>query len=225
MNTPTLSVVIPAYNEEKDIRSAILDVVRVYPQAEIIVIDDASTDRTPKILLDIKRTVPALTILTNTTNKGHGYSVVLGLRAARNEYILYIDADRQMQFDGLYPDGTIDFISGYRMKRQDKLFRKVISFCLKTTNLLYHRMYIKDANCPLKFYRRTALLPLLNRLPTTYIVPIACLEVLARKYDFTTSEIGVTHKPYDGVRKGFLQILNKSAMHFFYSAFLEVTSL
>jgi len=222
-----LSVVIPAYNEEKDIKRAILDVVKHFPDAEVIVVNDASTDNTIHILMNLAVELKNLKVLTNDKNRGHGYSVVRGLKATTGDYILYIDADRQIDLGNLaqLEGEKYDFVSGWRTGRQDKLFRKFISFCLKMTNLIFHRMYIKDANCPFKLYRRAALFSILDELPTTYIVPIACLEVLARQYGLSTHTIPTPHKPYEGVREGFLQVPNLKAWKFFASAFFEVVSL
>lgn len=221
-----LSVVIPAYNEEKDIKEAITDVMKEFPKAEIIVVNDASTDKTLSILESLQ--TEYLRILTNDKNRGHGYSVVRGLKAASGDFILYIDADRQISLKtyGLYKYlSHYDFVSGWRVHRSDKLFRKVISFCLKLTNVMFHRYYIRDANCPFKIYRNKSLQPLLDMLPKTYIVPIACLEVLARKHGFEPYTIMTPHHPYNGKRKGFLQTIDRKTIKFFSSAFFEVISL
>ncbi len=224
-----LSVVMPAYNEEKDIKEAVLDIMKNLPDAEIIVVNDASKDSTLSILKSIMRT--NMTIITNEVNRGHGYSVITGLKHAKGDYILYIDADRQIKLEEylFYEDlGYMrinDFVSGWRIGRQDKIFRKINSFLLKMIILFRHGYYIKDANCPFKVYRRDKLLPLLELLPKTYIIPIACLEVLARKKGLKTFTIMTPHMPYEGERKGFLQILNISTLKFFGKAFLEIIRL
>jgi glycosyltransferase involved in cell wall biosynthesis len=217
-----LSVVIPAYNEEDNIQRAIFDVLEKWADAEVIVVNDASTDLTLELLQQMDHVI----VLNNERNMGHGYSVVRGLRAATGDRILYIDADRQIDLRNINTfDLGVDFISGWRVGRHDKLFRKIVSFCLKITNLLWHGMYIRDANCPYKIYRRDSLLPLLDELPKTYVIPIACLEVIARKNGYACATIRTPHKAYDGVRKGFLQLPNKAFFQFCYRAFKETTSL
>lgn len=219
-----LSVVIPAYNEERDIEVAIWDVVEHFPDAEIIVVNDASTDKTLTILTFLQKSIPNLIVLTNIENRGHGYSVVKGLKEATGDYILYIDADRQISLDNFIEFGA-DIVSGRRINRQDKLFRKIISFGLKTTILFRHQMYFKDANCPFKIYKRETIQPLLYNLPKTYIVPIACLQVLAKRKGLGIITVMTPHLPYKGTRKGFLQILDLSVVRFFTKAFLEVVKL
>lgn len=217
------SVVIPAYNEEENIFAVVSEVFAYFKDPEIIVVNDASTDKT---LFELSKFTPLvnLKILTNEVNRGHGYSVIRGLREATGDYILYIDADRQIDLENIkqFYKSDLDFGSGYRVDRHDKPFRKVISFCLKMTNLIFHRIYIKDANCPFKLYRREALRPLLSEIPETYIVPIACLEVMARKKGLKTKVVPVLHHAYHTERKGFLQTMNLKALRFFKDAFFEI---
>ena len=91
-----LSIIIPAYNEEKRITSAlarVLDYLSTKNYAwEIILVDDGSTDRTTdaarKAVKD-KR----LKVIKNPINKGKGYSVKKGILASKGEIILFSDAD------------------------------------------------------------------------------------------------------------------------------------
>lgn len=226
-----LSVVIPAYNEEKDIKAALHDVYRVLPDAEIIVVNDCSTDATTgKIQEFVTETGKMVNVGTNLVNQGHGRSVVTGLKQATGDHILYIDADRQIDLENFkrIPEENFflfDVISGWRIQRSDKLFRKITSFCLKMTILLRHGYFIKDANCPFKIYRKAALLTIIDKLPDTHIIPIACLEVLARKEGLFTAILDTPHKPYDGTREGFLQIPNIRFFKFVWNAFKEVVRL
>lgn len=226
----TLSIVIPAYNEEDNIEDVIEEVLYEFRKPEIIVVNDASTDNTLKILKKLQKRVKSLIVLNNKKNMGHGYSVVKGLKAAKGQSILYIDADCQIAISNFLqiPSENLylfDAISGYRVNRQDKPFRKFISFCLKATNYIRHGYYIKDANCPFKIYRRESVQPLLRKLPKSYIVPIACLEVLIRKEDLMTGILPTIHAPYAGQRKGFLQSINIKSLIFFWDAFKEVVTL
>src|SRR5258705_557766 len=217
-----LTVVIPAYNEEDNIRDAVVDVSKAYPDAEILVVDDASTDRTYQILMEMN--TKNLRVIPNVKNEGNGFSVVRALKAAHGDYILYIDADRQLDIN--FPGGMgYDIISGWRKSRSDKPFRKFISFCLKLTIKLRYGYWVKDANCPFKIYRKSSLLLLLSKLPRSYVIPIACLEVLARKEKLLVATLPLYHKPYQGIRHGFLQSINKKSLTFIFNAFLEIISL
>jgi glycosyltransferase involved in cell wall biosynthesis len=225
-----LSVVIPAYNEEANIEKAVLDVIDKLPDSQIIVVNDASTDATGDILDRLVREYHNLEVITNKMNMGHGFSVRRGLDAAQGDSILYIDADRQIalsnlkQLDGMKL-GDFDVISGWRIGRKDKLFRKITSFFLKMTIYRKYGYFIRDANCPFKLYRRDAIRGILTIVPDTNIIPIACIEVLARKHGYRTMTIETPHKAYDGVREGFLQFPNRAFFEFVKKAYKEIINL
>jgi len=204
--------VIPAYNEEETIG----EVVSVFSD-EVIVVNDASTDKTEQIARE-----HGVMVLTNKQNMGHAKSLLRGLRAAKGEYVFYLDADNQIRMIS-FPYGH-DLVSGYRINRQDKTFRKIVSFILKMVILLRHGYYIRDANCPCKMFKRTSLRVLLDELPKNSVVPSISLEILARKHHFDILEMPVTHYPYEN-RKGMLQSLNKKSLKMFWNAFWEVMSL
>ena len=201
--------VIPAYNEEEtigEVVSALSD--------EVIVVNDASTDKTEQIARE-----HGVMVLTNKQNMGHAKSLLRGLRAAKGEYVFYLDADNQIRMISL--PYNHDLVSGYRINRQDKTFRKVVSFILKMVILLRHGFYIRDANCPCKMFRRTSLRVLLDELPKNSVIPSISMEILARKHHFDILEMPVTHYPYEN-RKGMLQSLNKKSLKLFWNAFWEV---
>lgn len=89
---------IPAYNEEKRL-SATLDAVvahlaeRRYSFAELIVVDDGSTDLTARVVEEYRETHACLRLLRNPGNRGKGYSVRYGMLEAKGEWILCSDAD------------------------------------------------------------------------------------------------------------------------------------
>ena len=91
------SVVVPAYNEENDIEKTLED-IRAYCErknlcAEIIVVDDGSTDGTLALAETFSRRVPSCKVLRHSTNCGKGVSVRDGMMAASGTYILFMDAD------------------------------------------------------------------------------------------------------------------------------------
>jgi glycosyltransferase involved in cell wall biosynthesis len=96
-----LSIIIPAYNEQERIGRSlgeILSFISSQPyQAEVIVVDDGSTDQTPRILEECSARYAAagfeLRVLTNRPNRGKGYSVKRGIQNARGQIALFTDAD------------------------------------------------------------------------------------------------------------------------------------
>ena len=205
-----LDIVIPAYNEENTIEDV---VTRLKYFGNVIVVNDASTDKTASILKKLH-----IPVLTNKTNMGHAKSVIRGLTHAKGDFIMYLDADNQIK------PFNFDVILGYRVHRQDKFFRKVVSFILRMIILLRHRMWIRDANCPFKVFNHFTLNFLLFELPKNSIVPSIDLAILAKRYNFNVLQIPVDHYPYEN-RKGFLQSMNRKSLSMFWNACKEVWNL
>jgi len=95
---PSISIVIPAYNEEKRLPSTLEAVLaylgsKNFPFVEVIVVDDGSTDGTAALVETWQRSHPAIRLLKNPGNRGKGYTVRQGILDARGEWILYTDAD------------------------------------------------------------------------------------------------------------------------------------
>jgi glycosyltransferase involved in cell wall biosynthesis len=95
--TPELSIVIPAYNEERRLAET-LKRVRAYLQArradaEVIVVDDGSRDNTAALIEARRAEFPGLRLVSNGRNRGKGYSVRHGMLEARGRIALFTDAD------------------------------------------------------------------------------------------------------------------------------------
>ena len=105
MNTHVISVIIPAYNEAARIRRTLESVQRYVADnripAEIIVVDDGSTDGTADVVGRYASSVANLKILPNGMNKGKGFSVRRGMLAAAGDYRLFIDADSSVDISHL----------------------------------------------------------------------------------------------------------------------------
>jgi len=85
-----LSIVIPAKNEELGLRVLLPDLRQQYPEAEIIVVNDGSTDTTEQVCRDA-----GVTVLNHPYSKGNGAAVKSGARVCRGDYIVFMDGDGQ----------------------------------------------------------------------------------------------------------------------------------
>ena len=93
---PPISVVIPAYNEEKRLPlslASIADYLQKYPGSEIVVVNDGSSDGTAQCVRLHAQQHPGTRLVENPGNRGKGYSVRHGMLEARGEWILSTDAD------------------------------------------------------------------------------------------------------------------------------------
>ena len=100
-----LSIIIPAYNEEKRLSNTVMDIARYlskqnYP-AEIIVVNDGSKDNTAKIGKELEATIHNLKFINKEKNQGKGAAVKEGMLTANGKYRLYLDADNAITVDHL----------------------------------------------------------------------------------------------------------------------------
>lgn len=161
-----ISIIIPVYNEEKHIEEVILQVQKapINIEREIIIIDDGSTDKTAKILTDIKRKnlKRNIKIISLNKNQGKGYAIRCGLSVASGDIILIQDADLEY-FTTDYPKllepiikGQAQIVYGSRFKGQIKNMRAINFLANKilvlTANLLY-RTNISDEATAYKAFK------------------------------------------------------------------------
>ncbi|MBZ5594576.1 MAG: glycosyltransferase family 2 protein [Acidobacteriia bacterium] len=96
--TRSLSIIIPAYNEEKRLPATLKRIQSYLAGAgwkfsEVVVVDDGSRDRTAAVVEKFARRAPAVRLLRNPGNRGKGYSVRHGMLDAKGEWALFTDAD------------------------------------------------------------------------------------------------------------------------------------
>lgn len=111
-----VSVIVPAYNEEKRI-SQTLEALKAYFSHkdfpyEVIVVSGASSDKTVALVQDFARSFPRLTVIDQSVNKGKGDAVKEGMLHAKGSYRLFMDADNSVPID--YFDEFLPYFSkGY----------------------------------------------------------------------------------------------------------------
>jgi len=98
-----LSVIIPAYNEEKRIEKTLLSVNEYLSgqpyDYEILVVNDGSTDKTAEVVSDLKFKIENLKLIDNQVNHGKGWVVKQGMLGAQGDYRLFMDADNSTSVD------------------------------------------------------------------------------------------------------------------------------
>jgi glycosyltransferase involved in cell wall biosynthesis len=162
---PELSLVIPAYNEEDVIPELLRRIEPALRQTgktfEVVIVDDGSTDATPKMLDDAMRERPWLRVLRMARNGGQSAAFDAGFKAARGQIIATIDADLQNdpeEIPRILPmlDGY-DMITGQRAKRQDSAFRLWQSRMANRIRNYISQETIQDSASSLKIYKRHCL--------------------------------------------------------------------
>lgn len=169
----TLSVVIPAFNEEHAMRATVQEVRDAMEATgipyEIIVVDDGSHDNTRA-----EAEASGATVLINQVNMGYGASLKRGVRHARHEYVAILDAD------GTYPGRYLpeflalcrdqDMIVGDRgaAMKNVPLIRRPAKFMLNKLASFLAERKLNDINSGLRVFRTSELLPFLPLLPQNF---------------------------------------------------------
>ncbi|HSO74683.1 MAG TPA: glycosyltransferase family 2 protein, partial [Blastocatellia bacterium] len=98
----SLSIVLPAYNEEANVERAVNEVSMVAQQMgidhEIVLVNDGSADRTGEVAREIAGRIPNLRIVEHYPNRGYGGALKAGFEAASKELIAFFPADKQFDF-------------------------------------------------------------------------------------------------------------------------------
>lgn len=192
MKMDSIYIVMPAYNEEANIK-AVVDVW--YPALEgkseasrMVIADSGSTDATHEILEDLRAQYPKLTILSDT-GKQHGPKLIAlyGYAIAQGaDYIFQTDSDGQTnpaEFAAFWQLRTeYDMVLGHRNVRGDGQARafveKVVCFLLK----VYFGVKVPDANAPFRLMKTTVVAKYMDRFETDYNLPNIMLTTFGAFY-------------------------------------------
>jgi glycosyltransferase involved in cell wall biosynthesis len=196
-----VTIVMPAFNEEDIIEASVrewhAEVVSRLHTAELLVVDDCSTDGTGTILDRLASQLPGVRVLRPQRNGGHGRAVRMGLQRAVTEYVFQTDSDRQhlpAEFWSLWQrKDEADFIFGVRTRRADGLVRLLITRSMRLLNFLLWGVWIRDANCPFKLMRRGPMQAVLEQIPEDMFIPMVAVSVLSRRMGYRVLEVEVTH--------------------------------
>lgn len=197
----TLSVVMPAYNEAANIRGALDDVMhsvlRLVPDAEIVVVDDGSLDATAAAV-QAYADRDGRVHLMRQANGGHGPALVRGILASQGEYCLLLDSDRQVGLERFAETwrlcATHDAVIGVRHPRDDPRHRVLLSRALRRVLQWGCGVHATDANAPYKLVRRPALLQALAAMPEQPLIPSVLLTMHLCRSKATVVEQVVPHR-------------------------------
>ncbi len=177
-----LSVVIPAYNEEKRIAATLealaVEIPRPYHPYEVIVVNDGSGDRTAAVVERLQRTMPHLSLINLERNCGKGRAVTVGMLAAEGTYTVFMDADLSTPLTELprimagleagwdvaigsraLPESVIEIHQPLFREWMGKIFNRFVRWLVIP--------HILDTQCGFKGFRREAARAIFSRLATT----------------------------------------------------------
>lgn len=201
---PSLSVVIPMYNEEAYVARAVSAARGVLEGMgadwEVVVVDDASRDRTGALADDLARADPRVHVVHNPVNRGLGGSLRAGWARATKDLILYTDADLPADL-GELPRAVhlleyqqADLLAAYRFDRTSEgLRRAAMAFAYNLLVRLLFGLRVRDVNFAFKLFRRA----LLQRIVLTSEGSFIDAELLlrAREAGAHVIQMGVDYFP------------------------------
>ena len=201
ISKPSLSVVLPAYNEEQVIAQTLSDVLGVVPiwtnDVQVIVVDDGSKDQTAAIVAAFSKRDARVRLVQHEVNQGYGAALVSGFAAATKEYTFFMDSDGQFDIRDLGPFflflPTYDAVIGYRLNRQDTWIRKLNAWGWKQAVRLVLGVHVRDLDCAFKLLQTEFLHT--HPLQTRGAMINAELLYRLKMAGCTYKEVGVRHLP------------------------------
>lgn len=196
-----ISVFLPAYNEEENIERAVLATVQVLRQIsddwEVIVVNDASLDKTGEIAERLSRQIPGVRVIHHEKNTRLGGALRTGFANSSKDLVFYTDADNPVDMNDLKwavpMMSDVDFITGYRLNREEPLKRKIYSRCYNWMIRLIFGLKVRDVNFSFKLVKQRVLEK--ARLHSQGSFIDAELLIEARKHGFLIKEVGVRYFP------------------------------
>ncbi|MGD0799733.1 MAG: dolichyl-phosphate beta-glucosyltransferase [Terracidiphilus sp.] len=168
---PKYSIVIPAFNESARIPATLASVVGCIHargwKAEVIVVNDGSTDATAKLVSAFAENAPEVRLIENSGNRGKGYSVRAGMLQARGDVALFTDSDLSApieEAENLFAaiDDGADIAIGSRwlesgrQTHRQPLYRQFFGRCFNAVTRAVMRLPFADTQCGLKAFTREA---------------------------------------------------------------------
>ena len=198
---PSLSVVLPAYNEAQNIeemtKAVRKTITPLTDDYEIIVVDDGSRDDTGQVVREIGAEYPRIRLVQHEVNRGYGAALYSGLKAATKDLIFFTDADRQFELADLHKfwpeiDG-VDMVIGYRPERADPFHRRLFGWGWSwLTNVLFGYT-ARDVDCAFKLFSREIMDNIeIKSMGATFSAEFL---VRAKAKGYTIRELPVRHLP------------------------------
>ncbi|PIR92506.1 glycosyltransferase family 2 protein [Candidatus Falkowbacteria bacterium CG10_big_fil_rev_8_21_14_0_10_44_15] len=160
----SISIFFPCYNDKGTVEKLLNDSVATINKLgvedyEIIFIDDGSTDGARELLASLQGRTPNFKVILHEKNFGYGRVLRSGFAAASKEWIFYSDGDAQYDVKELpllisALEEGVDFVSGYKMKRNDSLSRIILGKVYQWGIKIIFMLKIRDVDCNFRLIRK-----------------------------------------------------------------------
>lgn len=202
MDLKSLSVFLPAYNEEDSIASTVEGVVKVLKslnlQWEVLVVNDGSKDKTAEVVKGLEKKYPGVRLVDYEKNRGYGHALKTGFKEAKYSWVAFVDSDGQFDFSEikqmLEKTGEADVILGYRLNRADPFQRRIFTWGWKMLAMIMLGLNVKDYSCGFKLIKKKAIEDVSPIESEEKVTQIEMLIKLKKK-GYRFAEVGVHHYP------------------------------
>ncbi|MCC6944646.1 MAG: glycosyltransferase family 2 protein [Thermomicrobiales bacterium] len=196
-----LSLVLPAYNEELNLRSVVTDALQTLPSYfadfEIVVVNDGSRDQTAAIARELSAEHPQVKLVDLVQNQGYGGALRSGFAATTGDLVMFMDADRQFAIEDIarlvpFID-THEIVAGFRMERSDHLHRRVFAETFNVSIRMLFGVHMRDIDCAFKIFDGD----MLRSIQLTSNGALINTEIMAkaRRQGVRVQQVGVRHFP------------------------------
>jgi glycosyltransferase involved in cell wall biosynthesis len=168
--------------------------------AELIVVDDASTDSTPRLLAEMgSEGPPRFRFEVSSVNQGHGPTLAKAIALASGDWIFHVDSDGQFdasEFWQLWAKREeADLVLGVRRDRKDPKARLVLAYVERAFVSLLAGESVPDPNSPFKLFKKAGWDQLLEPMGMNPFAPSIMLSLGAALRGWTVAYVPVTHLP------------------------------
>lgn len=202
MSLKSLSVFLPAYNEEDSIATTVENVVKVLKELkidwEVLVINDGSKDQTAEVVKKLGKKYPNVKLVNHEVNKGYGRALKTGFSSARYPWVAFVDSDGQFDFEEIKKliakTDEADVILGYRLNRADPFQRRIFTWGWKMLAMVLLGLNVRDYSCGFKLIKKKVIEDISPIESEEKVTQIEML-IKAKKKGYKFAEVGVHHYP------------------------------
>jgi len=207
MENASISVIVPCYNEEKTIYQNLKKIYRYleprFSKFEIIAVNDGSQDKTVREIKRLQQEYP-IHLIDNSINEGKGKVIRDGMLVARNEVVMFIDADLGIPIEELEKfmaeiENGYDlviasrFVPGLKIRRPVLWHRKIMEKAFRLMRMLIiNHWKVKDTQCGFKVFRAEAAKNIFPKVTVKRFAFDAEVIYIAKKFDYKIKELPIS---------------------------------
>lgn len=218
----SLSIIIPAYNEERRLPATLREITSYLETkkldfVEILAVDDGSRDRTADVVREASASDPRIGLLQNPGNRGKGYAVRHGMQKAQGEWVLFTDADLSAPIEDLdrleeaVRRGDADGAIGSRaldrslVLKHQPLIRELSGRIFNLGMRLITGLPYRDTQCGFKLFRRDVAQCVSARQQSDGFGFDVEILYIARKHGYRILEVPVRWANAEGTKVSLLK--------------------